>query len=154
YRNWAAETFTPVAAIQSSPTVSELVLHPGGRYLATRSGARYSVWDLDRDAPWVPPTGFDVLTALSWNADGSRIALAAFDKATTVRVGVFEFPSGKVVRERQWAGPVIVVRFSPDGRTLAIGGQEVRVWNPDDDQFTTPALPHPWTVLAIEFASD
>ena len=28
------------------------------------------------------------------------------------------------------------------------------VWNPDDDQLTTPALPHPSPVLAIEFAPD
>ena len=155
YRNWAAETFTPVAAIQPTSRVTELALHPGGRYLATRSGARhYSVWELDREAPWVPPTGFDTLTALSWNADGSRIALAASDKAGTARVGVFEFPSGKVVREREWDGPVSVVRFSPDGRTLAIGGRVVLVWNPDDDQLMTPALPHPSPVLAIEFAPD
>ena len=154
YRNWAAETFTPVAAIQPPLPVTELALHPGGRYLATLSGARYSVWDLDREAPWVPPTGFDALTALSWNADGSRIALAASDNAETVRVGVFEFPSGKVVRERKWVGPLSVVRFSPDGQTLAIGGGVVDVWNPDDDQFTTPALPHPSPVLAIEFAPD
>src|SRR5262249_31666803 len=154
YRNWAAETFTPVAALQSTPSVSALALHPGGRYLATRSRARHNVWDLDREAPWVPPTGFETLTALSWNADGHRIALAVSDKAGTARVGVFEFPSGKVVRERKWVGSVDIVRFSPDGRTLAIGGREVRVWNPDDDQFTTPALPHPSPVLAIVFAPD
>jgi len=152
YRNWAAETFTPVAALQGPP--SDLALHPGGRYLATSYGRRHSVWDLDREAPWVPPTGFATPTALAWNADGSRIALAAADKGGTTRVGVFEFPSGKVVRERKGVGPVSVVRFSPDGRTLAIGGQGVDVWNPDDDQLTTPTLPHPTPVLGIEFAPD
>jgi WD40 repeat protein len=152
YRNWAAESFTPIAALQLPS--SDLILHPGGRYLATRSG-RHTVWDLDRGAPWVLPPGFDTPTALSWNADGSRIALAAFeDKANTARVGVFEFPSGKIVRERTGVGPVLAVRFSSDGRTLAIGGKEVDVWNPDDDQLTTPTLPHPALVLAIEFAPD
>jgi WD40 repeat protein len=154
YRNWAAETFTPVAAIQSTPSVSDLALHPAGRYLATGSGARHSVWDLDGETPWVSPAGFDSLTGLSWNADGSRIALGASGKAGTVRVGVFEFPSAKVVRDRKWVEPVSVVRFSPDGRTLAIGGRAVHLWNLDDDQLTTPALPHPSPVLSIDFSPD
>ncbi len=154
YRNWAGETFTPIAAVQTNSTVTELALHPGGRYVAIRSGARYSVWDVDRDAPWAPPKAFGPLTALAWNADGSRIALAASDKGKTVRVGLFEFPSGKVVRERKGDESVSVVRFSPDGRTLAIGGRDVLVWNPGDDQLTAPALPHPSPVDAIEFAPD
>jgi WD40 repeat protein/tRNA A-37 threonylcarbamoyl transferase component Bud32 len=152
YRNWAGAAFAPVAALQPTAPVSDLALHPGGRYLATRSGARHSVWDLDRESPWVPPTGFETPTALSWNPDGGRIALAASDKSGSARVGVFEFPSGKVVRERKWDGPVSVVRFSPEGRTLAIGGRVVLVWHPGDDQLTTPELPHPYPVLAIEFA--
>jgi WD40 repeat protein len=154
YRNWAAETFTPVAGLRPTPLVYELALHPTGRFLATRSGAGSSVWDLEHEAQWVPPTGFESSTALSWNADGSRIALAAPDQGKTARVGVFEFPSGKVVRERKTGGPVSVVRFSPDGRTLAVGGREAEVWNPDEDQLTTLAIPDPSQVQAIEFAPD
>jgi WD40 repeat protein len=154
YRNWAGETFTPVAAIQITPSPSDIALHSGGRYLATRSG-RHTVWDLDREAPWTLPTGFETPSALSWNADGSRIALAASDtKAKTARVGVFEFSSGKLAREWKGLGPVLALRFSPDGKALAIGGQGVDIWNPDDDRLTTPTLSHIAPVVAIEFAPD
>jgi WD40 repeat protein len=148
YRNWAAETFTPVASVQAGATITDLALHPGGRYLLTRPPA--TVWDLGREAPWPRPKGFERLAAVDWDTTGRRVALGTQDG----RVGVFEFPSGRPVREFKWDGPVGVVRFSPDGRRVAFGRLAVRVWDPDAGEFLTPELPHDSPVWWVEFSPD
>ncbi|HJZ58938.1 MAG TPA: serine/threonine-protein kinase, partial [Gemmataceae bacterium] len=151
FRNWAAETFTPIRAVRAPSPVTHLALHPGGRHLlgGYRSG-RYHLWDLDREAGWPAPNGFAELTAAAWDPTGELVALGT----PGGKAGVFKFPSGEPVRVWERAGSVTAVEFSPDGRKVALGGPAVRVWDLDAERFVTPELRHPQPVYAVGFAPD
>jgi WD40 repeat protein len=151
FRNWAAETFTPVRAVRAPSSITHLALHPAGRHLlgGYRSG-RFHLWDLDREATWPAPDGFAELSAAAWDPAGGLVALGT----PAGKAGVFRFPSGKPVWVWDWSGPVTAVEFSPDGRKVVFGGTVVRVWDLDAGRFVTPELKHPRPAYAVGFAPD
>jgi serine/threonine protein kinase/WD40 repeat protein len=150
-RHWTAEgILAPVAAIDVPSHAQRLEFHPGGRYLAGRTETGdYTVWDLGTSTVWQGPPGFEKLTAVAWDRDGTRVVLGVQDRA-----GVFAFPSGKTIRTWDWPGPVTAAALSPDGTRLALGGTAVQVWDLKADRRASPRWVVPRPLHAIAFSPD
>ncbi len=149
------EVFTPQRAFRVPGWwIARTAFHPGGRYLLLRRFPLQdcAVWDLDREAPWAPPEGFEALTAAAWSPAGDRIALGAADG----RAGVFHFPSGVPIQTWHDPGPALAAGFSSDGTRAAAGGTLVRVWDLQAQRFLTPdpGLAHGKPAWSAGFSPD
>jgi len=103
---------------------------PRSRYLAavcvvSNQEWRCRVWDINRggaEALDLPSPEFP-----AFSPDGSSIAVVDQGPSIVIK----ELPSGRDLRRWHFDGGLGVVRFSPDGRSLAgieIGGLTLRVW--------------------------
>ena len=106
-----------------------LALSPDGKLLATTGpnlGERVVVWDMTtlklRTVLCIPP---GTVTDLTISADGKYLATAAtgpFGETSTIRVvAVWQVATGRRLSEADMLGRrLFAVRFSPDGKTLAV----------------------------------
>lgn len=147
---------------------------PDGKQLITLANNQVKVWDvstqelkatLNRDAS---STGR--LMSLEISPDGKRIAAGG-----SASFGLYQYPSGKVGQspgivwiwdlatgkqlkrlEQEEAGEVVSLAFSPDGKTLAGGGQNGSIQRWSGDAYTPGELllAHAGPVWALAFSPD
>ncbi|MCP4502365.1 MAG: hypothetical protein GY822_20610 [Deltaproteobacteria bacterium] len=99
---------------------------------ATSAAVLVDTKDLSFGKRFVGHRGFTVTGALS--PDGKTLATGGWDKHTMV----YDVESGKLIHDEEMAWLVRRIRFSPDGRSLAVA-----TWtpaNPFDDTTSEPAL--------------
>lgn len=112
-------------AVGSAP---ESVLVHDGRHLASVSGYRLDVWDLQsgRSCLRLPDATHVGFSALNLSDAGDRVVLAE----PNGRILVTEIPSGRLVQVLGASFAVRDVAFDPTGRYLVAGGRDgaVRCW--------------------------
>ena len=124
---WSLETGKTLLSWQHEGGVLALALSPDGRRLATSGTAidrTIQVWDADTGAGIAALRGHDAeIWSVAFSPDGKRIVSGSKDR--TVRI--WDAASGTELlsirqprREDEWTIPV--ARFSPDGKTIAVGG--------------------------------
>src|SRR5262249_30106123 len=139
--NWDGKVFVwDLAADRSrvleghAGRVNAIALHPDGRHLASSgSDKNVLIWDLaviwdlkDQDKAILPRDG-DGIGDVAYSPDGTRLAWTTGYHT----VSVCDARTGE--RIYRWTDPRFgpgCVLFSPDGRTLAIGGARgVQIWD-------------------------
>jgi WD40 repeat protein/tetratricopeptide (TPR) repeat protein len=147
-RSWGREAPVPVRAFPSpGQEWLHLAFDPTSRYLlALGRQDRCLVWDLaeDRALPWA--AGGRTVSAAAWGADGLWLALGTPAGEVEVR----SVPGGEVLRRLPGRGSVRALAVSPDGRFLALAGDDVRIWNCRTNAFVAE-FTHPKPVLTLTF---
>ena len=99
----------------------------------------------------------------SLSADGAQIVTYTMDRslesntgAENIRLATWDAKTGKYFSEVKFSGDLIrAVKFSPDGKRLAVGnGAEVWVWDTDSWQVKEKLLGHTGEVIDLAFTPD
>jgi WD40 repeat protein len=136
-----------------------LLSSPDGRFLAgecSREDVDYfRVWDMERRAVVIdmPHRAADALLEFNFSPDGRRVAAGRSDGP----VAVFELPSGKEVCRLEHRGTVRGLAFHPDGRRLAVSGDEqpetVQVYDTETGQVLA-RLKYPAGVFGVAWGKE
>src|SRR5262249_13952601 len=125
-RSWARRLPRPLRAFpHPGQRPTRLAFDPTGDYLLVQGAAgQCTVWDRESRRARPLPGGGRAVAVADWSPDGKELALGT----PSGRVEVCSFPSGKVLHRLSLPGPVTALAFSPDGRTLALAGDRVRLY--------------------------
>src|SRR5262249_42447551 len=94
------------------------------------------------------PGNPSVVNAAAWDATGERLAVGTPQGEVTI----CRFPSGEDPQRVPFAGRIVRVLFSPDGRYCAVAAaNRVRVWDCRQAVFATPALEHRAPIATLAF---
>lgn len=134
FHAWNSDLAVPVAAHASSAGwCRALKYHASGRYVLMTGQSTSEIFDIKNQQVMDFPIDANIQVA-TWNEVGNQLAVARGDT-----VYVFDFPSGREACCWDLGEPVEDLRFSPDGRRLAVAGQSsIRI---DDLTRQHPASP-------------
>lgn len=110
---WDADGNRSQVVLRHEDVVSKIAWGPNGM-LATVSGRMIRIWNTDKGelAASLPLAG--KATAISWNQDGSRLAIGTMDRGGSI----WQADTGKVTDLAERV-PVEMIAWSPDGTKLA-----------------------------------
>lgn len=130
---WAADGRLAVADDRSAA-----VFDPG-----SLAGRTVSGWV---ERAWCTPEVASTVTGLAWLRDGRELAVAGYG-------GVRAFSRARLARELAYAGSLLAVAVSPDGRWLVSGNQDasVHVWRlRDGEELEMAGYPRKVTRVAFD----
>lgn len=122
-RIWDGMAIMQIHELAAGATwVERVAWCPTANLVASAAGKKLRLWDLDgamlREFPDHPSTIADI----QWAPKEAILASAAYGKLT------FWTPEQQAaVREFAWNGSMLVVAWSPDGKHIAVGGQDSTV---------------------------
>lgn len=143
-----AGTATPDGTLTGATNwVNTVAFSPDGTSVAAgTSDAGVLVWNRASHALTATLPGPQPVTSVSWDGTG-RIASGDADGTVTL----WTLPSPVLAA----ADKTTAVAYSPDGRTLAVGGQDVELWNPASrEPDATRSLPAGTIVNGLAFSPD
>jgi WD40 repeat protein len=157
-RLWDAHTGKARTVLQGhASVVYDLAFSPDGKTLATASGdGTIRLWDVatGRALRTLTP-GWSTVNSVAYSPDGSSIAaVGAGGQAAGITFWSTEpgAPNRAPIALDQTAG---VVRFSPDGRQLAVAtGDDVRIHNVATGTLLATLRGHTSTVESLAFSAD
>jgi len=119
--------FTPRAVLSSPRTPHDLQFSPSGRTLAAGNWFRLSVWDVaSGELRSIPTEHHGLLTSVAFSPDGRYLATLGRHTDSAIRVlDTADFRVVKRYQAHKLCGTII--RFSPDGHTLASGSDDESV---------------------------
>lgn len=127
--------------------LSDLELDPSDQYLSTLTQqGRCTVWSIANQKPTIVQHDS---SSMAWSADRRHLAIGLRGG------GVLLFECGHWAQSVSidFPGPVTALKFSPDSRQLAIGGDSVRLWSIDDNRFSPPVLNYPELARTFTFTA-
>lgn len=151
-RNAMSCAWMPVALMRhTTPGLGvRIAFQPQGELLTSLNAYRLQIWNwrLEQSLRWADE--LQDVTAAAWAPDGTQIAIGLGSGNLQVRT----IPSGEVVQS--WAHPSRIesLAFSRDGRQLAVGGDNVQVWDVSSEPRLFYQCPHPQPVHSLTFNRD
>ena len=152
-----------VARLRNSKPLNDLAFSQDGKLLIASSPSRLFFWRPDgRPLEIIPKAGGDgFLTSLSLRSDGRLLATASDNGRVRLwRLGLTDGQlqpppvNQKPLELGQSNKPLLSLRFSPDGKFLAAGGEQaaIQIWQPDLPQAQPVNLqPHEGTITSLDF---
>ncbi|MFO0878225.1 MAG: protein kinase [Gemmataceae bacterium] len=153
---WSRRVSRPVAALPCDLfSIGALTFHPSNRYLLASPASplkqSLTLWDVVEERPVNLPAALGKVTAAVWSRDGTALATGAADG----RLCVSGFPAWTVLQTASTSAPVTHLRFSPDGRRVAVvSGATLRVWDRAQATFLGEPVTSDDPVTALEFSPD
>jgi WD40 repeat protein len=119
--------FTPRAILATEGAPHDLQFSPDGRMLVAGSWFRLKVWDVASGTMRSIPTEHNgLLTSVAFSPDGRYLATLGRHTDSAIRLlDTTDFRVVKRYQAHELCGAII--RFSPDGRTLASGSDDESV---------------------------
>ncbi len=148
--------------LQAGRQVRALAMSPGGKLLASSGDdPTIQVWEVETGKPVASLRDHtDWVLCLAFGPDGTSLASGGYDGL----VRLWDAGSGKKVRDLPAApvpppkeapapSPVLSLAFSPDGKTLAIGGADgqIRLANVADGKLVRALAGHTSAVAGLAF---
>ncbi len=142
----------------------KLRFHPSGRTLILASGRQLCTWDLETrtvERTWLIGTAIEQVVAppfmdLAVSADGIHLATSHFLPQTGPEVRLWDLRTGQQLHKisaGEGSAAGFSVRFSPDGKTLLVGGEGVVRFLDVRTMQTRGALPVPGYIQQAVFLS-
>jgi WD40 repeat protein len=165
-----------VRELQRDPRVTpssggKLAFSPDGRIVAAGSiGGKIELWDAEsgRKLPSLVNDNALAVAQLAFSPDGRVLASASLERAGSpsaarfspedysTRVRLWDPANGKELRTLNAESGVTAMRFSPDGKILAIGGGDavIRLWDGDGLHQLRTISGHIGMVRSLVFSPD
>jgi hypothetical protein len=141
----AVETFVLPKSYKVAPPVTSVAFSPDGKLLAAACRSEVVVLSTDgKSAPQRLPTESDLLTQVAFSPDGKTLVSAGGCPSQYGEVRFFQVADGAIkLRSSKRIGKDTFFRgeFSPDGRTLALGGADGAVYLIPTEPPTLPSPP-------------
>jgi WD40 repeat protein/serine/threonine protein kinase len=135
--------------------LSSLAISGDGRQVAASRDRQLRLWKTDALTRPVQLGPFaEHVRDLSFSPDGERLAIATGDG--TVGICTLTDPKFPVVQWTAHKGYSLAVGFTPDGRTLATGGDDgaIRLWNVRSLEEALVLRGHQKMVTGLQFSND
>jgi WD40 repeat protein len=151
---------TPAAKPKPAP-VAALAYHPNGKFLVAGGQGEAYVVDVptgDIAAKLAGQTG--KVTAIAFNKDGSRLAVACGTVGKSGEVRLYTMSSGGLPNStpehviQAHADLIYDIAFSPDGKTLATTGYDrlIKLWDANTGKEANVLKDHSDTVYGLAFS--
>ena len=129
-----------------------IAFHPNGVWALTGWGdGQVQLWDLRTGQILGEPLPHDGdAYALALSSDGKRVLVGCWDR----RAHLWDLEDRRELKRFAHQDPVRAVAFSPDGRSLATGGQSttIRIWSASGKFEQRFALAHPASADAVAWS--
>lgn len=125
-RLWNPTTAQPVKELAvGSAWVEQLVWSPQGGWLAVAGGKKLRVWNPITGVVHESADHRSTVSALTFSHDGKRLASTCYGG-----VELWEVEAGRHLQNLPWKTSLVSVAWSPDGRWVVAGTQElaVQIW--------------------------
>jgi serine/threonine protein kinase/WD40 repeat protein len=126
--------------------VNAVAFHPDGATLASAGRGTVKIWDLAHGRLLLNVGDRNTISALSFSADGRRLAVGSENAFWPGGVDVWDLEDGRgLATLRGLQGQVSKVRYSPDGRLLAALSHDwqVAVWDVETGRLRRTLEPSP-----------
>jgi WD40 repeat protein len=125
-RLWDASNATPVKDLPAGAAwVEQLVWSPQGGWLASGAGRKLRIWNPSSGIVHESADHRSTVSALTFGEDGRKLASACYGG-----VELWDVAAGKHLENLSWKTSLLSVAWSPDGRWVVAGTQEmaVQIW--------------------------
>jgi len=152
---------SPAFQLNGGENAYQLAFSPDGKALALSSLSRgqgaVRVFDVETGVPEAPSFA-NLVSDFEFSRDGRRLATATNDRLARVWDVQTAEPVSAVVQHKT---PASMVKFSPDGKTVAsagrpdyVNGGELRVWDARSGAMLFNPLYLDGTIVSLEFTPD